>query len=63
MTSSAYRIVSLKSPNFQSELARQLADLAPQVISDGKLDVEKLQELLGEDSTGGVRKIWFKLAR
>lgn len=53
MSQSDYGKISLRSPNFQSELARQLADLAPQIISDGKLDVEKLQELLGEDSIGG----------
>ena len=57
MSQSDYGKISLRSPNFQSELARHLADLAPQIISDGKLDVEKLQELLGEDSTrGGYEK-------
>jgi site-specific DNA-methyltransferase (adenine-specific) len=56
MSQSDYGKISLRSPNFQSELARQLADLAPQIISDGKLDVEKLQELLGEDSIGGGMK-------
>jgi adenine-specific DNA-methyltransferase len=37
------------SPDFKSELATKLADLMPEVISDGKIDGEKLQELLGED--------------
>ena len=34
------------TPNFQSELAAQLADLIPEAIADGKIDVTKLQELL-----------------
>ncbi len=38
------------TPNFQTELAAQLADLIPEVIADGKVDVEKLKELLGSDT-------------
>jgi len=38
------------SPNFRTELAAQLAELAPEIIADGKIDVAKLQELLEEDS-------------
>jgi len=37
------------SPNFRTELARQLAELVPEAIADGKVDVAKLKELLGED--------------
>jgi adenine-specific DNA-methyltransferase len=42
-------VVPSGSPDFRSELAAQLAELAPEVIADGKVDVAKLQELLGED--------------
>lgn len=37
------------TPNFQTELAAQLADLIPEAIADGKVDVEKLKELLDGD--------------
>jgi len=37
------------TPNFQTELAAQLAKLMPEVIADGKVDVEKLKELLDGD--------------
>lgn len=29
------------SPEFRTELAEQLAELAPEAIADGKIDVEK----------------------
>lgn len=38
------------TPNFMTELAAQLAELVPEAISDGKVDVVKLQELLGSDT-------------
>lgn len=38
------------TPNFQTELAAQLADLIPEAIVDGKVDVEKLKELLASDT-------------
>jgi adenine-specific DNA-methyltransferase len=38
------------TPNFKTELAAQLAELIPEAIADGKVDVVKLQELLGDDS-------------
>jgi len=38
------------TPNFQTELAAQLADLIPEAIADGKVDIVKLQELLGADT-------------
>lgn len=39
-----------RTPNFRTELAAQLAVLMPEVIADGKIDVEKLKELLGDDA-------------
>ena len=38
------------TPNFQTELAAQLAELTPEVVADGKVDVEKLKELLDGDA-------------
>ncbi|MGO1264251.1 MAG: site-specific DNA-methyltransferase [Brevibacterium aurantiacum] len=37
------------SPNFRTELAAQLAELVPEAIADGQVDVEKLRELLDGD--------------
>ncbi|WP_281510943.1 site-specific DNA-methyltransferase [Corynebacterium belfantii] len=37
------------SPEFHTELAEQLAELVPEAVADGKIDVEKLKELLGGD--------------
>lgn len=39
------------SPEFRTELAEQLAELAPEAIADGKIDVEKLKELLESDAS------------
>ena len=39
------------SPEFRTELAEQLAELAPEAIADGKVDVEKLKELLEGDAS------------
>jgi adenine-specific DNA-methyltransferase len=38
------------TPNFQTELAAHLADLVPEAVTDGKVDVEKLKELLGSET-------------
>lgn len=38
------------TPNFQTELAEQLAQLVPEAIADGKIDLIKLQELLANDA-------------
>ena len=38
------------TPNFQTVLAAQLAELMPEVVADGKIDVEKLKELLADDA-------------
>lgn len=37
------------TPDFKTELAAQLSELIPEAIADGKVDVEKLKELLGDD--------------
>lgn len=37
------------TPDFKTELAAQLSELIPEAIADGKVDVEKLTELLGDD--------------
>ncbi|MFZ1360528.1 MAG: site-specific DNA-methyltransferase [Candidatus Saccharimonadales bacterium] len=42
--------LSGKTPEFRTELARQLEDLVPEAIADGKVDVAKLKELLDEDA-------------
>lgn len=38
------------TPHFQTELAEQLAKLAPEAVADGKINVLKLQELLSQDA-------------
>jgi adenine-specific DNA-methyltransferase len=38
------------TPDFQTELARKLQELAPEAVSDGKIDTQKLKELLDKDS-------------
>lgn len=38
------------TPDFQTELAEKLAEFAPEAIADGKIDVEKLKELLNGDA-------------
>lgn len=38
------------SPAFRMELAAQLAELVPEAVADGKIDVKKLAELLGDDT-------------
>ena len=42
--------LSGKSPEFRTELAKQLEELVPEAIADGKVDVVKLKELLAEDA-------------
>lgn len=42
--------LSGKSPEFHTELAKQLEELVPEAITDGKVDVVKLKELLADDS-------------
>lgn len=49
MTDEIYE-TSSTTPNFRTELAAQLADLIPEAIADGKVDIEKLKELLDGDA-------------
>ena len=42
--------LSGKTPEFRTQLAKQLEDLVPEAIADGKVDVAKLKELLDEDA-------------
>lgn len=44
------------TPNFKTELATQLAELVPEAIADGKVDVEKLKELLNDDAADGSER-------
>lgn len=37
------------TPDFKTELAAQLSELVPEAIADGKVDVEKMRELLSDD--------------
>lgn len=38
------------SPNFQTKLAEQIANIAPEVVADGRIDVDKLADLLEKDT-------------
>jgi len=38
------------TPDLKSELAQKLQDLVPEAIADGKVDLTKLKELLGDDA-------------
>lgn len=49
MTDDIYETPS-STPNFQTELAEQLAELVPEAVADGKIDVLKIQELLSQDA-------------
>lgn len=46
----SFRRTPGSSPDFQSEYASQLSSLFPEAIVDGKLDISKIRELLGEDA-------------
>lgn len=41
--------IASSSPSFRTELAGTLAELVPEAVADGKVDVAKLQELLAVD--------------
>lgn len=47
---------SSSTPNFKTELAQQLQQLVPEAIADGKVDVAKLKELLGNDADDGSER-------
>lgn len=49
MTAEIYETPSTTA-DFQTELAAQLAELIPEAIADGKVDLEKLKELLDGDA-------------
>lgn len=55
MTDEIYETPST-TPNFQTELAAQLADLIPEAIAEGKVDVEKIKELLDGDVADGSER-------
>jgi len=55
MTDEIYETLST-TPNFRTELAAQLADLIPEAIADGKVDVEKLKELLDGDAADSTER-------
>ena len=38
------------TPIFRSEIAERLSDIFPEVMSDGKLEIEKFKEILGQDA-------------
>lgn len=42
--------LSSASPEFRTQLAKQLEELVPEAVADGKVDVAKLKELLAEDA-------------
>jgi adenine-specific DNA-methyltransferase len=42
-------IVPNATPDLKTELAQQLQELVPEVIADGKVDIAKLKDLLGDD--------------
>lgn len=42
--------VPAATPDFQTEIARQLAEMLPEIVADGKIDVAALQTILGEDA-------------
>lgn len=44
------------TPNFRTELAAQLAKLMPEAIADGKVDVEKIKELLEDDAADSTER-------
>ncbi|SCX03650.1 site-specific DNA-methyltransferase [Candidatus Aquiluna sp. UB-MaderosW2red] len=44
------------TPNFQTELASQLAELVPEAIADGKIDLARLKELLSRDAADGSER-------
>lgn len=52
MTNAEFDVPS-SSPNFRTHLAKELARLAPEIMADGKLDVNRLAEMLGDDTASG----------
>lgn len=54
--SDAISEVPSSSPNFRTEIAEKLAELVPEVVADGKIDVEVLKNLLDEDAAVGSER-------
>ena len=50
MTTSDINQIQGSSPDLKTELARQLEELVPEAVSDGKVDVARLRELLADDA-------------
>lgn len=48
--------VPSSSPELLTQLAQQLAELVPEAFSDGRIDVAKLGELLGEDASDAAER-------
>lgn len=44
------------TPNLHTDVARKLADLLPEVVADGKIDVAALQAVLGDDAATGSER-------
>lgn len=44
------------TPDFQTEIARQLAEMLPEIAADGKIDVAALQTILGDDAASGTER-------
>lgn len=44
------------TPVFKTEIAARLAEILPELIADGKVDVEKLKEILGDDADCGPER-------
>jgi adenine-specific DNA-methyltransferase len=47
------------TPNLVTELAQQLAAIAPEALSDGKIDLEKLRELISVDVDASGERYGF----
>ena len=41
------------TPNFTTEAAAKLAEMFPEAVSDGKIDLDVLETLIDEDAAGG----------
>ena len=44
------------TPDFQTEIAHQLAEMLPEIVADGKIDVAALQAVLGDDAATGTER-------
>ena len=51
--------VPSSSANLKNELSIKLADLIPEIISDGKINLEKLRDVLGEDLDNSSERYGF----